>query len=141
MSRAARGDSCLADRGVDERRLGGGEDLAPAADLYAELRVGVDEGRDQRHPDPLLQGRREGARGDLAEGYVGDQADEHPGPRDAALEGHEAAEPALRALLLLLHQDIATPERVLLPADGPAEAALVGGDVDGDVLAVQGVAH
>ena len=43
--------------------------------------------------------------------------------------------------LLLGHERVATPERGLLPADGPAEPGLVGGDVEGDVLAVQRVAH
>ena len=45
------------------------------------------------------------------------------------------------ALLLLGDQHVPAPERVLLPADGPAEPGLVGGDVEADVLAVQRVAH
>ena len=42
---------------------------------------------------------------------------------------------------LTADQRLAPPELVLLPADGPAEAGLDRGDVEGDVLAVQRVAH
>ena len=47
----------------------------------------------------------------------------------------------LRSGLLLRDQHVLAPEGVLLPADRPPEAGLVGRDVEGDVLAVQRVAH
>ena len=70
-----------------------------------------------------------------------DQGDAHAGTRDAAADRDEPAQPALGAGLLLREQHVPAPERVLLPADRPAEAGLVGRDVEGDVLAVQRVAH
>ena len=74
-------------------------------------------------------------------GHVGGQEDQHPGPRDAAAVGDQAAQQALRAGLLLGEQRVAAPEPLLLPPHRPAEPRLVGGDVDGDVLAVERVAH
>ena len=74
-------------------------------------------------------------------GYVGGQADRHVRPRDAAAGGDQAAQHPRRAGLPLGGEHLAAPERVLLPADRPAEPGLVGRDVEGDVLAVQRVAH
>ncbi len=57
--------------------------------------------------------------------------------RDAAVERLETPQQPLRAGLALEHERLASPERVLLPADRPRRARLHRADRRGQILAVQ----
>lgn len=65
----------------------------------------------------------------------------HPGPRNGPVDGHQAAQRTARAGGLLGEQGVAAPEGRLVPANRPPGAGLHRGDLQGQVLPVQRVAH
>src|SRR5699024_861319 len=96
---------------------------------------------EKRQGDALLQGRAEGAGRDHADLLPLAVPDDALAARDAASGDEEALEQPRGLGHPLGHEGVLAPEDLLVPADGPRRATHDRGDVRGEVLAVEWVAH
>ena len=132
-TRSTRIDADDADGAADPKRTCSSHERRPADPDGRALAPHVDRdlvaladtgGRvDQRQRDALLQRRRERPAGDLADRHAGLAEHGHVRARDAAFERLESPQQPGRAVLPLGAQRVASPERVLLPADRPRSTA------------------
>src|SRR5680860_1503419 len=140
-ARATSTCSALADLDLDERRLDdGGQDVAATyVDDHLVALLGARS--EQRQSDSLLQGRRERTGGDFTQQRAVCALDLAVRTRNPTAGGQQTPGGALRACRLLCDERVLAPERVLLPANGPAGPSLYRGDVQAQLMAVKRVAH
>src|SRR5665811_2010151 len=128
-ARATSTYSALADLDLDERRLDdGGEDVA-ATYVDDDLVALLGARSEQRQSDSLLQSRRERPGGNFTQQRAVCALDLAVRTRNPTAGGQQTPGGALRACRLLCDERVLAPERVLLPANGPAGPSLYRGDV------------
>src|SRR5665647_3191300 len=126
---------------LDERRLDNrGQDVA-ATYVDDDLVALLGARSEQRQSDSLLQGRRERPGGDFTQHRAVCALDLAVRTRNPTAGGQQTPGGALRARSLLCHERVLAPERVFLPANGPAGPSLHRSDVQAQLMAVQRVAH